>query len=189
MNDAGNGCSDHELMRRTAHGDWSGFEALVHRWQQPVTRILARMADRRDDVNDLAQEVFLRVLRGKDRYQAIGSFSTWLYRIALNVARDAARRRRWHWKPLDGEHLDRSAMPAENAACTRELAERVVQSVESLPHRLREVITLRHYGGLTCQEIADVLGKPKSTVTSQLTAAIEKLRVELEKRGVDSAEP
>src|SRR6516165_10784532 len=75
-------------------GDAAAFEKLVRRWQQPVARLLFHFLGRHDLVADLCQEVFLRVYEHRARYQESGAFAPWLYRIALNVARDAQRRRR-----------------------------------------------------------------------------------------------
>ena len=110
--------SDHELMQRCRQGDSAAFERLVRRWEKPVAGILARLvgsraeseqsslgavpgsANGRSEIEDLSQEVFVRVLAARDRYRNTFAFSTWLNRIVLNVARDAARRRRTRWKRL-----------------------------------------------------------------------------------------
>src|SRR6516164_513216 len=92
---------DAELVRRWQRGDTTAFEALVRRWQAPMARFLARLAHRPELVQDLSQEVFLRLYRAGPRYREAGAFSTWLYRIAVNVARDAGRRRRHEPLPLN----------------------------------------------------------------------------------------
>src|SRR5262245_59118968 len=114
---------DADLVRRWQHGDAAAFEALVRRWQQPVGRFLARLADREELVQDLCQEVFLRVYRAGPRYRETGTFSTWLYQIALNVARDAARRRqrRHEPQPLNGQEPAAHATSAETTCEQREL--------------------------------------------------------------------
>ena len=84
------GHPDAELMRRWRHGDAAAFAAIVDRWQQPVARFLLRLTGRPDRVPDLCQEVFLRLIRAAPRYREDGRFSTWLFQIALNVARDVA---------------------------------------------------------------------------------------------------
>src|SRR5919201_1673570 len=88
------GQHDAELVRRWQQGDAAAFEVLVRRWQQPVARFLARLVGRGGPAPDLCQEGFLRVYLAGPRYREAGTFSTWLYRIALNVARDAGGRRR-----------------------------------------------------------------------------------------------
>lgn len=181
--------SDHELMRRCREGDPAAFEQLVRRWEGPLGRILARMTDAGTEVDDLCQEVFLRVLNARGRYRASGAFSTWLYRIALNVARDAARRRRRRrWRPLDNhEPVSPQAEPPESLG-RDDLARRVQEALAALPAKLREPLVLRHFGELTFAEIAVVVGQPASTIKSRTRAALEKLRSELRRRGIDEKE-
>ena len=88
------GQEDAELVRRWQDGEASAFEALVRRWQEPISRFVARLAGSNERAQDLCQEVFLRLYQAGPRYRERGAFSTWLYQIALNVVRDAARRRR-----------------------------------------------------------------------------------------------
>src|SRR4051812_46652620 len=94
------GRDDSELIRHWQRGDEDAFAALVRRWQAPVGRFLARLTDRADLAPDLCQEVFLRVSLARARYRPAGAFSPWLYRIALNVGRDALRRHRRDPQPL-----------------------------------------------------------------------------------------
>src|SRR5207245_2827978 len=136
---------DAERMRRWQAGDPAAFADLVVRWQQPVAGFLARLAGP-DRVPDLCQEVFLRVLQNGSRYRETGHFSTWLFQIALNVARDAGRR-------------DRTAGVRRSTSCQlvpqpdevfegRELARAVEVAVAELPRPLREVLALRHDRGM-----------------------------------------
>jgi RNA polymerase sigma-70 factor (ECF subfamily) len=189
--------SDHELMRRCRAGDAAAFERLVARWRGPLLRILGKLAGRPGitgdggaDVDDLAQEVFLRVLRHRGRYRERGAFSTWLWRIALNVTRDAARRRR-RWQAL-GRLLHRpgpttgptqTAEPAR-AVAQDELRRHIAEALDALPRKLREPLVLRHFGGLTLAEVADVTGVAPSTARSRIETALLRLRTELLRRGV-----
>src|SRR6266576_3933620 len=84
--------SDAELFRLWREGNAAAFEALVVRWQQPMARFLYRYTGSDEGVSDLCQEVFLRIYTAGPRYREKGTFSSWLYRIALNVARDSGRR-------------------------------------------------------------------------------------------------
>ncbi|SRR6266849_2353624 len=173
--------ADAELMRRWQRGDAAAFEELVRRWQAPIARFLARQVGRTELVADLCQEVFLRVFRAGSRYRATGAFSTWLYQIALNVARDAGRRRRQP-APLDNHE---PAEPGQSEAYSeqRELAEAVATALAELPAAQREVLVLRHYEGMNFEEIARVLGTPASTLKSRFAAALERLRVRLNHLG------
>src|SRR2546426_838022 len=95
------GQADEDLLRRWQRGDRAAFEALVRRWQGPVARFVARLTGCLERTQDLCQETFLRVYLAGPRYRETGAFSPWLYRIALNVVRDAARRAR-PLRPLSG---------------------------------------------------------------------------------------
>jgi RNA polymerase sigma-70 factor (ECF subfamily) len=179
------GHEDADLIRSWRHGDAAAFEALVRRWQQPVARFLARVVGRRELVQDLCQEVFLRVYLAAPRYREQGSFSTWLYRIALNVARDAGRRRRREPAPLPAAGpADADAGPPSEALCERqELAVAVAEAVAGLPRALREVLVLRHYEEMSFEEIGRLLKVPASTLKSRFAVALGRLRVRLRRLG------
>jgi RNA polymerase sigma-70 factor (ECF subfamily) len=178
--------SDHELMHRSRLGDPTAFDELVRRWENPIGRVVARLLGTGSEVEDVCQEVFLRVLRAKDRYQESGAFSTWLYRIALNLARDTLRRRkRWSWLPLADQELKSPAPPAAHDFDRRELGRQVELALAALPEPLREVLVLKHFGQLTLAEIALVAGLPTSTIKSRVQTALERLRSELARRGID----
>ncbi len=177
---------DAELMARWQRGDEAAFEALVRRWQQPMARFLFRLTGRAGAVADLCQEVFLRLYLARSGYAEDGSFSAWLYRIALNVARDAARRAR-PATPLDREPADPRA-PAEWLCQRREVAGLVAEAVAELPEPLRVVLALHHDEGLGFEEIARLTGTPASTLKSRFAAALRRLRDHLERRGLGPAE-
>jgi RNA polymerase sigma-70 factor (ECF subfamily) len=175
--------SDADLIARWQQGDAAAFAALVRRWQQPVGRFLARLVGPTDQVHDLCQEVFLRVYESSGGYRETGAFSTWLYRIALNVARDAGRRRRREPGALDGADPV-AAGPAPEAACARqELARLVARAVAELPEPLREVLVLRHYEDMSFEQIARLTGTPASTLKSRFAAALDRLRRRLPQLG------
>jgi RNA polymerase sigma-70 factor, ECF subfamily len=171
--------TDAELMERWRRGDVGAFEALVRRWQQPMARVLARLAGA-DRAADLCQEVFLRLYQAGPRYQESGVFTTWLYRIALNVARDAHRRRDvmrlGNHEPLDDD------TPAD-AICRRESVEIVARLVAELPEPQREVLVLHHHEKLNFEEIARLTGTPASTLKSRFAAALARLRDRLKQLG------
>jgi RNA polymerase sigma-70 factor (ECF subfamily) len=172
---------DADLMARWQRGDDAAFEALVRRWQQPMARFLFRLTGRADLVHDLCQEVFLRVHAARGGYREGGHFSGWLYRIALNVARDA-RRGRHAPGPLAAEPADPAG--ATEAVCQqRELARLVAQAVAELPEPLRVVLALRHDEGLSFEAIARLTGTPASTLKSRFAAALRQLRDRLGRRG------
>jgi RNA polymerase sigma-70 factor (ECF subfamily) len=177
------GMCDAELMARWRQGDAGAFEALVARWQGPMARFLDRYTGRPEAVPDLCQEVFLRLYHAGPRYREADAFSPWLYRIAVNVARDAVRRGRRAPEPLrDREPPDRGH-PAEVVCRRRELADHLRRAVAGLPEILRLTLVLRHDEGLAFEEIARLTGTPASTVKTRFAAALQRLRVELERLG------
>jgi RNA polymerase sigma-70 factor (ECF subfamily) len=161
------------------NGSAAAFEDLVRRWQRPVARFILHLVGREEMVPDLCQEVFLRVYENRSRYRETGAFSGWLYRIALNVVRDAKRRRRP--EPLGlGSVEPAAADPSPAAAC--EQAERgrlIARTVADLPEPLRLVLVLRHYEEMPFEQIARLLGEPASTVKSRFRAALQRLRERL----------
>jgi RNA polymerase sigma-70 factor (ECF subfamily) len=179
------GPNDSELTRSWQRGGAPAFEALVRRWQQPVARILGRLLGRDDMVPDLCQEVFLKVYHARQSYRDNGAFGTWLYRIALNVARDAARRRRPSALSLEGhEPVDRTA-PADAVCQQQESFQMVSRAVAELPEPLREVLVLHHYEGLSFEQIGRLTGTPASTLKSRFAAALERLRRRFQELGLD----
>ena len=177
------GPNDADLMQRWQRGDPLAFEAVVHRWQQFVARLLTRLVGRTELVQDLCQEVFLRVYHGRARYRETGAFTTWLYRITLNVARDAGRRRRHEPASLEGhEPMDRRA-PADAVCQQHEFAEAVAEAVAELPEPLREVLVLHHYEEMNFEQIARLTGTPASTLKSRFAAALGRLRIRLRQLG------
>jgi RNA polymerase sigma-70 factor (ECF subfamily) len=175
------------LLSRWRQGDPAAFESLVRRWEQPVARFLARFTGGADSVADLCQEVFLRVYQARERYRETGAFSPWLYRIALNVARDAGRRRqRQPLQLLDESHA--AAHFAANDDSRDELAQAVTRAVADLPPHLREVLVLRHYEGMRFEAISRTTGIPATTLKSRFVAALHRLRVALRSFDDDSEE-
>jgi RNA polymerase sigma-70 factor (ECF subfamily) len=177
------GTDDAGQMVRWRRGDGAAFEALVERWRRPVARFLFRCTGRADLVADLCQEVFLRVFRAGPRYREAGAFPAWLFRIALNAARDAARRRRRDPAPLDGAEPTDPSAPIDAVCRRRELAGLVARAAAELPEPLRVVLALRHDEGLSFEEIGRLTGAPASTVKSRFAAALSRLRARLEEWG------
>ena len=137
------------------------------------------------EAEDLRQETLIRVFRAAGRYQATGPFSAWLFRIALNLARDVARRRR----PL--EPLDAANEPAQHDGQPldeRETAELVEAAARRLPHKLREALVLRYYADMTFPEIAEATDTPLSTVKSRVAAGLKRLHASLARLGVTESE-
>jgi RNA polymerase sigma-70 factor (ECF subfamily) len=167
--------TDAELIRRWHEGQEEAFVQLVRRWEKPLARFLLRLAAQPDQVADWLQETFLRVHRAGTRYQENGHFSTWLFQIALNVARDAARRHR-PVQELTEDELRSPDAPTEELCERQELGERLARAIADLPWPQREVLALRHDQGMKFEEMARLLGVPASTLKSRFAAALTQLR-------------
>jgi RNA polymerase sigma-70 factor (ECF subfamily) len=170
-------------------GGAAAFALLVRRWQQPVARFLFHLVGREELVADLCQEVFLRVYEHRGSYRETGAFSSWLYRIALNVARDA--RRRSHPEPIDLGNVEPAAVgPSPEAVCEQaEYGRLIAQMVAELPEPLRVVLVLRHYEDMNFEQIARLLGEPASTIKSRFRAALLRLRQRLKPYSDDLTGP
>jgi RNA polymerase sigma-70 factor (ECF subfamily) len=178
--------SDEQAMWRVQTGDDErAFAQLVRRWQVPIRRLCARMLGDPHRGEDLAQEAFVRVFARRKDWQPTGKFSTWLWRIALNLCYDELRRlKRRGEKSLDDADapgLDDftnwvAPMPGpDEALVAREEGERVRQAMQRLPDVYRSVVILRHYEGLKFREIAGVLDLPEGTVKSRMAEALTQL--------------
>lgn len=166
------------LVQRWQAGDAAAFALLVRQWQQPMARFFARLNGRNAPVQDLCQELFLRVHLARERYCETGQFSSWLYRIAVNVARDAQRRT----KPVQplGDHEPAARTPPVDVWHEQqEQALAVQEALAELPAASREVLVLRHYEGMGFEEMARVLDVPASTLKSRFAVALQRLRERL----------
>jgi RNA polymerase sigma-70 factor (ECF subfamily) len=181
--------SDAALVTRWRSGDATAFALLVRRWQQPIARFLARFLGRPELVHDLCQEVFLRAFQESGRYRECGAFSGWLYRIALNVARDAGRRRLHPTLPLKNGEPVAGTLPPDAICVLRETTQQVTAAVAELPEALRVVLVLRHYEEMSFEEIARLTATPASTLKSRFAAALNLLRDRLHHLGRDFEEP
>ncbi len=168
--------ADGELVRRWRCGEEPAFTEIVRRWEQPLARFLGRLADA-DQVPDLLQETFLRVHRARARYSENGHFSSWLFQIALNVARDSGKRRKSP-ESLTDDPLGRAAS-AESMLEHRETTDRLARAIADLPDELREVLALRHDADMSFEEMARRLNVPASTLKSRFAAALKRLRERL----------
>jgi RNA polymerase sigma-70 factor (ECF subfamily) len=174
--------SDADLILRWRAGDESAFEAIVRRWEPSLAQFLSRLAAD-SQVPDLLQEIFLRVYRAGPVYRENGHFSTWLFQIALNVARDASRRVR-PAEPLTGEGPPTNGESAHDRCERGEMAALLAQAVAELPPELREVIALRHDRGMKFEEMARMLGVPATTLKSRFSSALIRLKERLRDLGL-----
>ena len=180
--------SDEELVSRSIGGDADSFNQLVLRWERPIYALAYRVIGREEDARDVCQETFLRAFRALGGFRGQAKFSSWLYRIALNLCRDWVRRqRRTPVVPLpeDVDVIELAASreptePIEELVARRDLTRAVEKAMARLPEEQRTAIILKEYHGLTFQEIADLVGCPLSTVKTRLYQGLTVLRRELD---------
>ncbi len=181
--------SDLELMLRVRSGDAESFEVLLRRHRRPLISYFCRMVRDQALAEDLAQEVFLRVYQARARYQPEARFTTWLYRIATNLALNAIRDRREPDAPVEADGWDRDSpeaqipdsKPTAEQSLIRSDRERIIrQAVEALPGNQRAAVVLHKYQEVDYRQISRILGVSESAVKSLLFRAYETLRERLE---------
>jgi RNA polymerase sigma-70 factor, ECF subfamily len=183
--------SDLELMTRVSRGDTESFTILLQRYRSPLLSYFVRMVRDRALAEDLTQEVFLRVYQARERYQPDARFTTWLYRIATNLALNTLRDRKTERVAEPGERqsgeevdiLDR--MPDERPTVEQQMVESdrqrlIREAIEGLPENQRAAVILHKYQEIEYRQIASVLKVSESAVKSLLFRAYETLRVRLE---------
>ncbi len=184
--------TDEELVARSVAGDKESFDQLILRWERPIYALAYRTIGREDDARDLTQEAFLRAFRALPGFKGEAKFSSWLYRITLNLCRDWVRRERRTPVVQAPEGMDAADLAAatpvagesvEDRVTRRDLGRHVARAMRVLPEEQRSAIILKEYHGLTFQEIADLQGCPLSTVKTRLYQGLSVLRRELERRG------
>lgn len=178
------------LVQRCAAGDEGACADLVSEHQRMVFQLAVNLLGDRDEALDLSQEVFLRVFRTIHRFRGQSSLRTWIYRIAVNQARNKhrfwRRRQRANQVSLDahlalhGDCLSNTACTPERLLAQKELGGRLQLALDHLPFDQRTAIVLREVDGLSYEEIAFSLGVAIGTVKSRLTRARQMLRRELE---------
>lgn len=172
------------LWRGQQQDDAAAYGELALRWEQPIRRLCERMTNDPHRAEDLAQEVFTRVFTGRLALQPNARFSTWLWRVALNLCYDELRRRQRRAEfSLDELVEDDSvSLTGEEPSPATRLEERergdfVRAALQRLPEHYRAVVVLRHYEGLKFRQIADVLEIPEGTVKSRMAEALDHLAV------------
>jgi RNA polymerase sigma-70 factor (ECF subfamily) len=183
--------TDAEVMLRVKAGDQSAFDYLVQKYRRPLVSFMYRMARNTAVAEDLAQEVFLRVYRSRQTYEASAKFTTWLYRIATNLAVNHARDTR-HERPEVTVSLDEpdeetgttldvpdATVTAEESLVRRERLFAIRAKVEALPERQKLAVIMHKYQQMDYKQIADVLKLSESATKSLLFRAYETLREQL----------
>jgi RNA polymerase sigma-70 factor, ECF subfamily len=180
--------SDAEVMLRVAAGDDIAFDYLVEKFRRPMISFMYRMTHNQAVAEELAQEVFLRVYRSRQNYEASAKFTTWLYRIATNLAVNHARDTK-HERPENTVNIDEpdtdtgmtvdvadAGLNAEQNILRRERLAAIRRQVEALPERQRMAVLMHKYQNMDYKQIASVLKLSESATKSLLFRAYETLR-------------
>ncbi|OGK08264.1 MAG: hypothetical protein A2Y63_03240 [Candidatus Riflebacteria bacterium RBG_13_59_9] len=180
-----------EIVARCKKGDLEAFDELVAKYQRFVFTVIYQHLGKVDDIDDVAQEVFLRVFKFIGRYHGLASFETWLYKVILNYIRTHQRRRSLlgrffieHHERTDdsGKSFDVTTQLVEttenpaNSIEHRRVVEEIMEVVRHLPSMYREALIMREVNELSYEEIAGVLGVSMGTVRSRLNRAREMIR-------------
>ena len=170
--------TDQQLVLRVQKGDKRAFDLLVLKYQYKVHAIVGRFIRDSHEVSDVTQEAFIKAYRALPRFRGDSQFYTWLYRIAVNTAKNylVARSRRPPLSDVDlgdaeyyaGSDRLKDVGTPENQLFRDELEAVINQAVEELPEDLRTALTLREYEGLSYEDIAAVLDRPVGTVRSRV---------------------
>ena len=183
--------TDEELVARSRGGDLDSFNQLVVRWERPIYALAYRVIGREEEARDVAQETFLRAYRALGGFKGQAKFSSWLYRITLNLCRDWIRRERRTPVSQAPEGIDiielagetEPSESIEDLVSRRELGRAVAKAMALLPEDQRTAIILKEYHGMTFQEIADLQSVPLSTVKTRLYQGLTVLRRHLQQQG------
>jgi len=175
--------NDKELVKKAQKGDKAAFDALVIKYQFKVVNLVTRFVKDDDDAQDVAQEAFIKAYRGLANFRGDSAFYTWLYRIAINSAKNyiVSQNRKSPTYAVDiddAEHMESAAAlkeidTPEGTMLTSEIESTVYKAIKELPEDLKTAITLRELEGMTYEEIANVMECPIGTVRSRIFRARE----------------
>lgn len=178
--------SDTQIIERTLKGEPDAFNVLVSRWERQIYGLTLRMLGRDEEAKDATQETFLSAYRNLSKFRGEAKFSSWIYRIALNICHTKLRGRGKASVSLE-EQFEVNGF--EIAADTDDLSDNIQQeqvarhvrrALQGLPAEMRQVIIMKEYEDLKFAEIADILGIPISTVKTRMYTGLAELRKRLE---------
>jgi RNA polymerase sigma-70 factor (ECF subfamily) len=175
---------DLALLEDCRGGDRRALDSLVRRYERPVYNAAFRMLGTRDEAADVTQTVFLKAFENLDRFNPQYRFFSWLYRIAINESIDQLKRRR-RVEPLVGDGVSAERGP-EAATEAGRMHDALQAALMALDEDHRAVIVLRHFTGYSYRQIGEILEIPDRTVKSRLYSARQKMRANLENRGIFS---
>jgi RNA polymerase sigma-70 factor (ECF subfamily) len=178
--------SDSQIIERTLGGEPEAFNVLVHRWERQIYGLTLRMLGRDEEAKDATQETFLSAYRNLSKFRGEAKFSSWIYRIALNICNTKLRSRSKSTISIE-EQWEASGfeIPADTEDLSgnlqrEQIADHVRRALQGLPAEMRQVIIMKEYEGLKFSEIAEILGIPLSTVKTRMYTGLSELRKRLE---------
>ncbi|HAD10456.1 MAG TPA: RNA polymerase sigma factor RpoE [Porticoccaceae bacterium] len=182
--------TDQQLVARVQRGDKAAFDVLVLKYQHKISAIVSRFVSDRDEVNDVVQEAFIKAYRALGNFRGDSQFYTWLYRIAVNTAKNylVSRSRRPPGSDIDVDEAEQFSSTdklsdvdtPENLVYRDELERAVNGAIKNLPEDLRTAVTLREFEGLSYDEIAAIMDCPVGTVRSRIFRAREAIDQEIQ---------
>lgn len=174
------------ILRRAARGDEDAWRVIVDRYSSRVFGLIRSQCGNTDLAEEITQSVFCTMATKIDRYTETGRFESWLFRIAINRLRDEMRRRKRHATPVEDEKLVGMAGAGETMVESEEETTGDVaalrRAIAQLSDADQQIVHLRHFGGLSFKQIADILDQPLGTVLARQHRALKKLRDQLEGR-------
>lgn len=180
---------DWQIVQRVQQGDQAAFNLLVKKYQHRITNLISRYVSNHGDVADVSQEAFIKAYRALPGFRGDSAFYTWLYRIAVNSAKNylVASSRKPPASDVDADDADyfdgsdalKEQDSPEKLLLSDEIRQVVFDTIENLPDELRTAITLRELDGLSYDEIADVMDCPIGTVRSRIFRAREAIDLQL----------
>ena len=182
--------SDRELVERVQRGERRAFDLLMLKYQHRIAKLIARYVQDPSEVLDVAQDAFMKAYRAIPRFRGDSAFYTWMYRIAINTAKNhlaaqARRPRDSGVDVMDAEQFDgvaelKESVTPEGLALTEEIQNTVAAAIEALPEDLKVAISLRELEGLSYEDIARVMECPIGTVRSRIFRAREAINARLD---------
>ncbi len=181
---------DQQLVMRVQAGDKRAFELLVIKYQRKVERLLSRIIRNQSEIEDVSQEAFIKAYRAIGNFRGDSAFYTWLYRIAINTAKNyliSQGRRAPTSTGYDAEEAEnfedatglRDMATPDSILMSKQIGEIVTRTIDALPEELRTAITLREIEGLSYEEIAQIMECPIGTVRSRIFRAREAVATQL----------
>ncbi|MCH8845620.1 MAG: RNA polymerase sigma factor RpoE [Proteobacteria bacterium] len=185
----GESVTDKQLVERVQNGDKKAFDLLVLKYQQRIINLVSRFVHNPSDAQDITQEAFIKAYRALPNFRGESAFYTWMYRIAVNTAKNylAVKSRRPlesaqdidDVEQIEGDHTLRHQETPEHLLLRDEIQETILNSIEALPEDLKIAITLREAEGLSYEDIANAMDCPIGTVRSRIFRAREAIDREL----------